>query len=66
LPEAQSLLLVHAPVLQPVPVARQAIDPAQAVAAPAVQVWLLLQVLLVIIEVVKLHDGVPQSDPTAG
>jgi hypothetical protein len=56
--------LVQLPVLQAVAEAHT-IDPGHAVAAPAVQVWLLPHVLWVSIEVLVLHDGVPQSDPTA-
>jgi hypothetical protein len=55
---------VQLPVLQSVAEAHT-IDPGHAVVAPAVQAWLLLQVLLVSIEVLVLHDGVPQSEPIA-
>jgi hypothetical protein len=60
----QSKSLVQLPVLQAVTEAHT-IDPGHGAAAPAAQVWLLLQVLWVSIEVLVLHDGVPQSDPAA-
>ena len=64
-PETQSALVEQTPVLQAVAEA-QTIDPPHAAGAPAAQVWRLLQVLLVSIEVLASHDGVPQSDPVAG
>jgi hypothetical protein len=63
-PAAHWFSLVQLPVTQAL-VEAQAISPGQGVAPPAPQVRLLLQVLLVIMEVVELHDGVPHSSPTA-
>ncbi len=40
-------------------------DPGHGVGVPGVQLWLLLHVLVVSIEVLVLQDGVPQSDPAA-
>ena len=58
--------LAQEPDLQPVPVDRHAIEFGHGAGLLAVQVWLLLQVLLVSIEVEVAHDGVPQSEPTVG
>jgi hypothetical protein len=64
LPVAQSPSTEQAPVLHAV-VEAHASSPGHAFGVPATQVWLLLQVLLVSIEVLALQEGVPQSDPTA-
>jgi len=64
LPVAQSPSVEQAPVLHAV-VEAHANSPGHALAVPAAQVWLVLQVLLVSIEVLALQDGVPQSELTA-
>ena len=64
LPAAQSPSTEQVPVLQAVADAH-ASRPGHALAVPATQVWPLLHVLLVSIEVLALQDGVPQSDPVA-
>jgi hypothetical protein len=63
-PGAHWFSFVQVPVLQAL-VEAQDIAPGHAAAEPATQVRLMLHVLLVIIEVLALHDGVPQSAPTA-
>ncbi len=56
---------MQAPLLH-AEVEAHAIDPGHAAGEPAVHVWLLLHVLLVNIDVLVLHEAVPQSEPAAG
>jgi hypothetical protein len=59
---AQSASRTQAPVLQAEEEA-QALDPGHALAAPGVQMWVVLHDLLVSIEVAESQEAVPQSAP---